>query len=437
MSEPNEPIAPEEISDLDKLYEIFTTRYLTKREIMYRLPPGFKLNEFWPKFIEYRKKIGKKVPLLDQLGENFWLCPTPYQEQLDIIEKHAKHTAYSYIDAIFKKVPKSEKALIMDALIDEAFNSSVIEGAFSTKKRSKELIEKQIKPVNVSEQMILNNYKALEYVLENIHKEIDENTVLEVYRIITQHTLDKESICEKYRDDSVIVWDYTNQRTIYEGPPHTEVQPMMDDLIHFIQSKQNLHPVEKASIIHFYFVYTHPFFDGNGRTARVFQYMYLLQHGYEFFKFFSISTVINEQKNKYYKAIQNTEDNSSDLTYFIEFNIKMMIDSIINVLSRLGKEYGRLLIFDYLERNVILLTIRQRKCLAYFIKTERNYITISEYEKKYKISYETARKDLNRLEEIGLFKKRKVGKKYIYKFIGLEKLGLGQFAITKQLYFNN
>lgn len=206
---------------------------------------------------------------------------------------------------------------------------------------------------------------------------------------------------------------------------------MMADLIDFINNEDNLHPVVKASIIHFYFVYVHPFFDGNGRTARVISYMYLLQKGYNFFRFFSISTVIKEQKNKYYKAIQSSEDHLGDLTYFIDFNIRMILDSIINVLSRIGKEFGKLLIFHNLEKNGVLLTLRQKRCLSYFIKTEKNYITIDEYQKKFKIAYETARKDLNSLETIGLFNKTKVGKKFIYKFVGLEKLGLAQFSTTK------
>src|SRR5690606_8261537 len=150
--------------------------------------------------------------------------------------------------------------LILDALVDEAFNSSVIEGAFSTRKRSKEIIQKNIIPTNVSEQMILNNYKALEYILENLHQPITEKVFGDVYKIITENTLDDEDKVEKYRNDSVIVWDYTNQKQIYEGPHFSEVPKMMDNFFKFINNQEdNLHPIVKASIIHFYMVYIHPF----------------------------------------------------------------------------------------------------------------------------------------------------------------------------------
>ncbi len=419
--------------DKEHLFELYTMKYLNKKDIMYRLPSEIKINEFWSDVEKYRKSRGQEVQLLDQQGNKFWFCPIPYRENLGIIDQYAKTTVSNHlIDRIIKDIPTSEKALIMDALIDEAFNSSVIEGAFSTKKRIKEMITKKAKPLNISEQMIYNNYKALEYILENLHMPINESTVQEIYKIITDNTLDEESVVDKYRNDAVILFDYINQKEIYEGPNYILVPKMMEDLFSFIHSEDNLHPVEKASILHFYFVYIHPFFDGNGRTARALSYMYLLHQGYDFFKFFSISTVIKDQKGRYYKAIQEVEDYGSDLTCFIEFNTRMIITSITNVLQRLGKEYGKALLFNALKKKGIFLAERQKKCLEYFIRTEKKYITIEEYIKKYKVSYETSRKDLSTLESMDLFNKEKIGKKYVYKFIGLERLGLGQFAITTE-----
>lgn len=59
--------------------------------------------------------------------------------------------------------------------------------------------------------------------------------------------------------------------------------------------------------------------------------MYLLQNGYGFFKFFSISSVINEEKNHYYNAIENTELYESDMTYFIKYYTSMIVHSINNI----------------------------------------------------------------------------------------------------------
>ncbi|AGL01828.1 hypothetical protein Desgi_2415 [Desulfoscipio gibsoniae DSM 7213] len=398
---------------------------------MYRLPSELKIYDFWPMILEYRKKHGKEITLKDQQGNNFWYCSLPYMDKMAMIDNSAKFHVVERIKTIFKKSPKIAKDYLVDALIDEAFNSSVIEGAFSTKKRTVELVSKKIKPVNNSEQMILNNYKALEYVLENLHRTIDENIILEIYRIITYNTLKEDDVVKKYRNDSVVIWDSGTQKVIYEGPNYIEVPKMMRDLVEFINTDQDMHPIEKASIIHFYFVYVHPFFDGNGRTSRALQYMYLLQQGYDFFKFFSISTIIRDQKMKYYKSIQNVEEYNSDLTYFINFNTSMIINSIVAVIDRLGKELGKHFIISELENNGVFLSERVKKCLFFFIRTEKDYISIDDYKKKHKVSYETARQDLNKLESAGIFKKVKIGKKYIFKFIGLKGLGLGEFSSAK------
>ncbi|MDA8211293.1 MAG: Fic family protein [Clostridia bacterium] len=397
----------------------YIKKYLNKKEIMYRLPSTVPIEEFWPKLVEERKKLGTSIPLKDQAGHFFWYCLNDFLvERIKIIDDSGTKSLIQHVKQdIYEKVK-------FEALIDEALHSSAIEGAFSTKKRTKEMVEKKSKPVNKSERMIINNYLALNYILENLHKPLDEEIVLSIYRILTEDTLDPEDIVEKYRNDTVIVWDYSTQNQIYEGPPHTKVQSLMDDLFSFIHTEDQLHPVIKACIIHFYFVYIHPFFDGNGRTARAISYMYLLQKGYDFFKFFSISSVVREHKNKYYKAIKDVEDYNSDLTYFLNYYADMIADSIISVLNKLQKEYGRIAIHSYLEQNGILLSKRQIKLLEKFIKGDKNFILIEDYRKQYKVVYETARTDLNELEALGFLTKFKQGKKYIYKFVALENLVL-------------
>lgn len=408
-------------TNLQELIDLYIKKYLNKKEVMYRLPSAISIDEFWPKLVRERKKLGTGIPLKDQGGQFFWYCLNDFLvERIKIIDDSGAKSLIQHVKQdIYEKIK-------VEALIDEAFHSSAIEGAFSTKKRTKEMVEKKSKPINRSEQMIINNYLALEFVLENLHKPLNEEIVLSIYRILTKDTLEPEDIVDKYRDDTVIVWDYSNQNQVYEGPPHTEVQSLMDDLFGFIHTEDHFHPVIKACIIHFYFVYVHPFFDGNGRTARAISYMYLLQKGYDFFKFFSISSVVREHKNKYYKAIKDVEDYESDLTYFLNYYADMMVDSILSVLKKLQKEYGRIALFDYLEQNEILLSKRQVKLLEKFIKSEKNFILIEDYRKQSKIAYETARTDLNELEALGFLAKFKKGKKYIYKFVAFENLFLKQ-----------
>ena len=84
--------------------------------------------------------------------------------------------------------------LIRAAQEDEAFYSSVIEGAHTTKKRTKELVEKGLEPKNKDERMVLNNYKALMFILENLHRDIDEDIIIKIYQKVTEGTLDEEEL---------------------------------------------------------------------------------------------------------------------------------------------------------------------------------------------------------------------------------------------------
>ena len=396
---------------MNNLINNFNEKYFTKKEIQYRLPHNVDLNEFWDKLLNIRKNTGIKIPLIDQSSNNFWFNLT------DDISKNIASIESSATEDLFKSVPLDlEISVIADALIDEAFNSSVIEGAFSTKRRTKEMIEKHLQPSNKSEIMIMNNYRALLYITEHLDEPLNEDIILSVYKILTQDTLNKDDIVEKYRTDSVYVWDTKENKVTYTAPPHNHVQDLMNSLLDFINSNNNYHPVIKACIIHFYFVYIHPFFDGNGRTARAISYMYLLQNGYDFFKFFSISSVINEEKNRYYDAIENTEIYGSDITYFIKYYSSMIVRSISKIKNNFKKEFGRKLIKNSLEKSGIILDKRQNKIINYFITNDKNFITIEDYQKRFKISYETARTDLLELETIGFFKKSKKGKKYVFIF---------------------
>ncbi|MDD2585083.1 MAG: Fic family protein [Syntrophomonadaceae bacterium] len=397
--------------DMIKYIKEFTDeRYLNKKEVMYRLPAPLTINDFWPTLLEHRKQKSIETIFEDQRDRHFWFVLTEeIRKRLELIENEATKNTFSFVDK------QTQHEAILNALIDEAFFSSVIEGAFSTKKKTAEMINKKLKPKDKSEQMILNNYFALEYILENLSAPIDEYMILKIYNIVTENTLAPDDIVEKYRNDYVYVMNNMGDRVIYQPPHHSQVQNLINELVAFINTDDGQHPIIKACIIHFYFVYIHPFFDGNGRTARAISYMYLLKNGYNFFKFFSISSVINSEKQKYYKALKDTEDYEADLTYFIDFYSRMILNSIARIEEKFAKEFHKKVIQVFLDRQNIALTKRQRKFIEFSIRSNKHIISIEEYQKKFKVSYETARTDLNHLTEYGLLKKSKQGKKYIYR----------------------
>lgn len=182
---------------------------------------------------------------------------------------------------------------------------------------------------------------------------------------------------DKYRLADVVVKD-SRGHIIHEGASSCNIQWMMNDLFDFLYESQ-INPIIKSAIYHFYFVYIHPFSDGNGRTSRATSYVYLVKEGYDIFNHFSISALIAQKKSRYYKCIKDVEDNELDMTYFIEFILEVMSDSIDAILDK----YTRKHIENYTKKN--------RNC-----------------------DYKKVNRDMNYLVDIGIFKKSKLGKKNLY-----------------------
>jgi len=377
-------------------------RYLNKTDILYRLKKGFNIDEVWKEVQEFRKESGIRLPLQDQQGEDLFVVLTEELKELivgidDIANKNLFENARLEI----------KEEIMQKALLDEAYESSVIEGAHTTKKQTKKMIEENLEPKDKSEKMVLNNYYALKYVMENKNEPITEKTILDVYRIVTKETLDEEDKSEKYRIDQNEVLNQLNE-VIYTPPIAENVQPMMDDLIRFLYHEdENIHPILKALIFHYYFVYIHPFHDGNGRTARAITYMYLLQNDYTFFKYFSISSMIVDSRGSYYKSIKDSEDSESDATYFILVYSKIIMESIKKVTGDFLRQYQKDIVLDQIKTRGLSLNKRQEKAINFMLKYSKS-IDINTYINKINnVSQETGRKDLNDLVEYNLIEKAK------------------------------
>ena len=384
--------------------------YMNRTDLLYRLDVGEDINELWKELMDYRKNNGIEISLVDQKDQNVFVVLTDnLKENIAKIDDLARKNIFEELDE------ETKMNVMLGAQADEAFYSSVIEGAHTTKKRTKEMIEKDEQPKTKDEQMVLNNYNALIYVLENIGNPISEQIILDIYKIITKGTLKEDEIVEKYRTGENEVRSL--DEVVYIPPKAQDVEKMMNSLIQFIRADfdERIHPILKAIIIHYYFVYVHPFYDGNGRTARALTYMYLLQNGYSFFKYFSISSLIKEARQGYYKTIKNSEDYESDMTYFALFYTEMILKSIVKVRNDFKKEYLKQVIKLDLERRGIELNKRQEKIIEKTITFGKELIDIEFYKKINKVTQETARKDLNDLVEMGIYLKEKSGKKYQYK----------------------
>jgi Fic family protein len=397
--------------DRANLYKSFQDRYLNKIEIGFRLPGEISLAEAWEKIQAERRGRAESLTLLDEQGRNFWYVNSkPLQAKLHNIDSFGK-------DSLYRRIKKSiENELVIDSIIEEAWASNVIEGAFTTHKRAQELVRRNLTPKDKNELMMKNNHLAMAYLLENRELDFSIDLILELHRIITQNTLDDPEFSGKFRNEEVFIWDKTNT-LIFKPMAAENIEPCLNNLVIWVNTYADedfIHPIVKASIIHFYLVYVHPFFDGNGRTARSLFYYYLLKNKYDFFKYFSISALIAKQREKYYKAIKDVEDHDNDLTYFLLYSADVASKSIGDILDKINRKYQSDILSKELNKKGIILNKRQNKLIKIVIDHDHKAINTRIYEKIFKVSYGTARSDLNELAECGLLKKNKIGKGFVY-----------------------
>lgn len=387
-----------------ELIEQFMERYLSRQEIIHRLPLSISIQQFWPELEKERRSRARVLPLLDQAGNPFrFVRTTNIENQCDAVAALARrNVAFTgpEFDALFR-----------DATVDEALYSGVIEGAFTSRERAADFIRRNKQPGNKSEQMVKNNYDALTYVLEHLEDEIGEDTIIGIARIVTQSAA--EVRVDGYREGTVYV---TGREGIVYTPPKAEDVPkMMRSLVTFIQENE-LHPLLKACIAHFYLVYVHPFGDGNGRTARALSYMMLLQSGYDFFRYVSISGIIAQERGKYYRAMRNVEESDGDMTYFIDAYSGMLERTVEEMEQHLKFHVLADLKMKQLEASGTL-NERRLKGAKWLLQSGNNSVTVETWRKKFKVVTETARRDLLALCDSGLLVREEEGRKAVFRLV--------------------
>jgi Fic family protein len=302
---------------------------------------------------------------------------------------------------------------LTNALMEESIFSSMIEGATTTRIKAKEMLRKGKKPSNKSEQMILNNYKTIQYISEQKNEDISIEKLFEIHRLVTENTLETENIGVFRNSNDVMVMNQITGKIVHIPPSFEELDELMKQFCDFFNNnpKDNfIHPIVKASILHFLIGYIHPFVDGNGRTARALFYWFLLKNGYWLTEYLSISRVILRTKTQYEKAYIYTEIDEMDVTYFIHYQVKVLIQAFEDLKSYIAKKKKE---ENKLSKYLKLPNINERQAqILYWIEEDSNrFFTVKEIETIFKITNQTARTDIEYLVEKGFLKKVSINNK--------------------------
>ncbi len=418
--------AQEKPQKLLELYQLGPTdykgRYLHWGKLKYMSPPpGLTSEEYWLGTKLARLPLQKTLPIVDAEGRPFkYATPDNVLRMLHQIDRNASGQI-KMAEPIANA--KTRDMYLLKSLIEEAINSSQLEGASTTRQVAREMLRTKRKPRNHSEQMILNNFQAMEFVREHKTDPLTPEMVFELHRIVTENTLDNDDAAGKFRkaDDDVIVVDVANEKILHTPPPAAELPERLTRLCDFANGTDTnlfIHPVVKAILLHFILAYDHPFVDGNGRTARALFYWSMAQQGYWLIEFISISRILKSAPAQYGYAFLYSETDDNDATYFVIHQLGVIlraIDELHRYLARKVQETKDALELMALTTLAERLNHRQVALLEHALKNANAIYRIKEHQILHNVAYQTARTDLMSLaDDHKLLLKLKEGRTFIY-----------------------
>ncbi|MGY6649734.1 Fic family protein [Wenyingzhuangia sp. IMCC45574] len=316
-------------------------------------------------------------------------------------------------------LPSDRFEYFKSSILQEAISSSQVEGATTTTEVAKDMLKTGRDPKNESEQMIFNNLKAIQFINEFIEQDLNFKFIIDLHSIMTRKT-EAEYCSGDFRTKEVYVTDHVDGEVAHIPPDYIEVNNLMKELCEFINNdKEFIHPIVKASILHFMIGYIHPFLDGNGRTARALFYWYLIKKDYSLINNISISKVILESRTQYDKAFLKTENDENDLNYFINYSIKNLriaFEKLSQYRDKKTKEREKAnsIAFKLIQKG---LNKRQADLIGYFYMKPKNSITLKDYSEKNEIVRQTASKDIKELVKLGFVTENKRNKPIRYNLI--------------------
>ncbi len=219
------------------------------------------------------------------------------------------------VDDLFEKesgIASSDyQNLVLYQIASEIEGTSKIEGVNTSRKRILEIINKD-NLKNKEDIYIKNMKEAHDYIFSL--PQFNEDNLFKLYEILTHNLLEEHQKIDgqHYRKGMVYISNH-------QGCSPEIIKECMDSLFNYVKDEAN-NPY-LPFIVHYYILYIHPYYDFNGRMARLVSIWISLLSKNKHPKY--ISEAINEDKNNYYKAIDNTRNSKNDLTYFITYLLRL------------------------------------------------------------------------------------------------------------------
>lgn len=318
------------------------------------------------------------------------------------------------LDAVKLLYTAQSSAYGTKALEEEIVATSAIE-SIDFSRDSVRKIMKGFAPKDEEENRIFGLKQGFEFISDK-NNQITEENIYKLYMMTIDKFLDDEDKLKQgnyYRHDEVFVM---GQNIEHNGIDYKKLPKYMKSFVAFANDDDKINDLLKATMLHFYIAYLHPYFDGNGRMARLIHMWFLIQKGYESTLFVPFSSYIEKSRKKYYDAYTLIEDNYSlsrviDITpfllYFIQNIYEKMIDDTIK--TDILEEYNSALATGK-------ITEKESKLWGFVLSAYAgDTFTTKQLEKDFgDVAFATVRSFVLKFTDLGLLNAQKMKNKTLY-----------------------
>jgi Fic family protein len=396
-------------------------RYLHWDKLRHLEPPSnLTSEEWWLAIGASRASEKRRLPLTDASGARFsYGLPDRVLKHLHHIDQRCGGEVA--MDEVVTSEREAGKRFLVNSLMEEAIRSSQLEGATTSRVAAKELLRSGRTPRDRSERMIVNNYRALQFMREEMTGELSPESILELHRTLTEGTLRDPTAAGRLQrpgEARVAVFDRDDGRPIHIPPPAELLPERMQLLCDFANGSDDgetfVHPVVRAILLHFWLAYDHPFEDGNGRTARILFFWMMHARGYWLAEYLPISRLIRKAPAQYARAFLETETDDGDTTYFLLHQLNVIERAIADLHLYLQRKIAETRDVESLLHGDRDLNGRQLALLTDAVRHPDGTYSFDSHATSHRVSHETARSDLRQLAERGLLVQRRSGRKHLF-----------------------
>lgn len=315
-------------------------------------------------------------------------------------------TAHRYLaelKGISRTIP-NEKLLISTLSLQEAQSSSAIENVITTQDA---LYKYQIQPQlsDADSKEVAHYAESLEIGFQNVREAglLNLNTIQNIHA-----NLEGNDAGFRKTPGTVLKNEQTGH-VVYEPPSPTLITQLMSELEKFINNSHDFDPLVCMALIHHQFESIHPFYDGNGRTGRIINILYLVKENLLDTPILYLSRYINQNKVDYYRLLQHVRETNEWepwLVYLltgVEVTARdtiVLVEKIMDLLQRYKQQIPSR--YKFYSQDLINNIFRHPYTKVSFLETDLG------------VSRATAARYLESLTKGGFLEKHRLGRENYY-----------------------